>query len=153
MEVSTTPIPNKVHALLTVKEGNRSLLVEEESKFCDIVIAAAPPSGIATATFETSVLKSGKPVLIMKSGRTSEGAAAAVSHTGSLAGSDEICDAAFKQAGIIRCENIQEMFNIAIAFAYQPIPKTNKIAIIYFEFGGVFITLLRRVLNAFIWRY
>ncbi len=64
MEVSTTPIPNKVHALLTVKEGNRSLLVEEESKFCDIVIAAAPPSGIATATFETSVLKSGKPVLM-----------------------------------------------------------------------------------------
>jgi nucleotide-binding universal stress UspA family protein len=64
MEISTTPIPNKVHALLTVKEGNRSFLVEEESKFCDIVIAAAPPSGIATATFETSVLKSGKPVLM-----------------------------------------------------------------------------------------
>ncbi len=74
--------------------------------------------------------KSGKPVLIMKSGRTSEGASAAASHTGSLAGSDEICDAAFKQAGIIRCANIDEMFNIAIAFAYQPIPKTNKIAII-----------------------
>lgn len=76
------------------------------------------------------IRKSGKPVLIMKSGRTSEGASAAASHTGSLAGSDEICDAAFKQAGIIRCEDIQEMFNIAIAFAYQPKPKTNKIAII-----------------------
>ena len=74
--------------------------------------------------------KSGKPVLILKSGRTSEGASAAASHTGSLAGSDEICDAAFKQAGIIRCDNIEEMFNIAIAFAYQPIPKSNKIAII-----------------------
>ncbi len=64
MEVSSTPIENKVHALLKVKEGNRSILVEEESKFCDIVIAAAPPSGIATATFETSVLKSGKPVIM-----------------------------------------------------------------------------------------
>jgi len=74
--------------------------------------------------------KSGKPVLILKSGRTSEGTSAAASHTGSLAGSDEICDAAFKQAGIIRCENIEEMFNIAIAFAYQPKPKTNKVAII-----------------------
>jgi len=74
--------------------------------------------------------KSGKPVLIMKSGRTSEGASAAASHTGSLAGSDEICNAAFEQAGIIRCDNIQEMFNIAIAFAYQPMPKTNKVAII-----------------------
>ncbi len=74
--------------------------------------------------------KSHKPVLIMKSGRTSEGASAAVSHTGSLAGSDEICDAAFRQAGIIRCDNVEEMFNIAIAFAYQPLPKSEKIAII-----------------------
>jgi acetyltransferase len=55
----------------------------------------------------------GKPILIMKSGRTGAGAKAAASHTGSLAGSDEICDAAFKQAGIIRCDNIEEMFNKA----------------------------------------
>jgi len=71
-----------------------------------------------------------KPVLILKSGRTTEGASAAASHTGSLAGSDEICDAAFEQAGIIRCDNIEEMFNKAIAFAYQPLPKSNNIAII-----------------------
>jgi len=74
--------------------------------------------------------KSHKPILIMKSGRTKEGASAAASHTGSLAGQDEICDAAFKQAGIIRCENIEEMFNIAIAFVYQPEPKGNRVAII-----------------------
>jgi acetyl coenzyme A synthetase (ADP forming)-like protein len=78
----------------------------------------------------TVIAKSGKPILIIKSGRTEAGAAAAASHTGSLAGSDEICDAAFEQAGIIRCNNIVEMFNRAIAFAYQPIPKSNKIAII-----------------------
>ncbi len=76
------------------------------------------------------ISESGKPILILKSGRTSEGASAAASHTGSLAGSDEICAAAFQQAGIIRCSNIEEMFNIAIAFAYQPPPKTNNIAII-----------------------
>jgi len=76
------------------------------------------------------IQKSGKPVLIMKSGRTEEGASAAASHTGSLAGKDEICDAAFKQAGIIRCNNIEEMFNIAIAFVYQPKPKSNRVAII-----------------------
>jgi acetyl coenzyme A synthetase (ADP forming)-like protein len=76
------------------------------------------------------IIESGKPVLILKSGRTVAGASAAASHTGSLAGSDEICNAAFIQAGIIRCSNIEEMFNIAIAFAYQPLPKTNKIAII-----------------------
>jgi len=74
--------------------------------------------------------QSGKPILILKSGRTSEGASAAASHTGSLAGSDEICDAAFEQAGIIRTKHIEEMFNIAIAFAYQPIPDSEKVAII-----------------------
>ncbi len=78
----------------------------------------------------TVIAKSRKPILIIKSGRTEAGAAAAASHTGSLAGSDEICDAAFEQAGIIRCDNIVEMFNRAIAFAYQPVPKDNKVAII-----------------------
>jgi acetyltransferase len=72
----------------------------------------------------------GKPVLLLKAGRTEAGASAAASHTGSLAGNDEIFDAAFKQAGIIRCDNIEEMFNIAIAFAYQPAPRSNKVAII-----------------------
>ena len=85
--------------------------------------------------------QSGKPVLIIKSGRTEEGASAAASHTGSLAGSDEICDAAFEQAGIIRCDHIEEMFNIATAFAYEPIPPSNRIAIITNAGGpGVLVT-------------
>lgn len=74
--------------------------------------------------------ESGKPILAIKSGRTSEGAAAAASHTGSLAGSDEIVDAAFAQAGIIRCTDIEQMFNYAIAMAYQPLPRGNRVAII-----------------------
>jgi acetyltransferase len=48
----------------------------------------------------------------------------------SLAGRDEICDAAFKQAGIIRCADIEEMFNNAIALTYQPLPRNNRIAIV-----------------------
>ena len=76
------------------------------------------------------IANTGKPILAIKSGRTDEGAAAAASHTGSLAGSDKICDAALKQAGIIRCNDIREMFDKAIAFAYQPIPKGNRVAII-----------------------
>lgn len=76
------------------------------------------------------ISKTSKPVLILKSGRSPRGAAAAVSHTGSLAGSDEVCDAAMRQAGIIRCRNIDEMFNNAIALAYQPLPKSDRIAIV-----------------------
>ena len=79
---------------------------------------------------KTVIEETGKPVLAIKSGRTSAGASAAASHTGSLAGSDEICDAAFKQSGIIRCDDIEEMFNKAIAFTYQPLPKSNRIAIV-----------------------
>lgn len=51
-------------AYLKIREGIRSSLVEQESKFSDLVIAAAPPSGVTTATFETAVLKSGKSVLM-----------------------------------------------------------------------------------------
>ena len=78
-----------------------------------------------------SVIKdTGKPVLVLKSGRTQEGALAASSHTGSLAGSDDICDAAFEQAGIIRCDDIEQMFNYATALAWREAPKGRRTAII-----------------------
>jgi acetyltransferase len=76
------------------------------------------------------IKETGKPVLILKSGRTHEGALAASSHTGSLAGSDDICDAAFEQAGIIRCDDIEQMFNYATALAWREVPKGRRTAII-----------------------
>lgn len=88
-------------------------------------------NGVALMKAAGDIIKeTGKPILAIKSGRTSEGASAAASHTGSLAGSDEIVDAAFKQAGIIRCDNLDDMFSLAIAMAYQPLPKNNRVAII-----------------------
>jgi acetyltransferase len=71
-----------------------------------------------------------KPMLAVKSGRSAEGARAAASHTGSLAGSDSAYDALFYQSGILRVEGVDELFNRAIAFAKQPIPKGNHIAIV-----------------------
>jgi len=71
-----------------------------------------------------------KPMLAVKSGRSAEGARAAASHTGSLAGSDHAYDALFHQSGILRVEGVDELFNRAVAFAKQPIPKGNRIAII-----------------------
>jgi acetyltransferase len=71
-----------------------------------------------------------KPMLALKSGRSPEGARAAASHTGSLAGSDSAYDAIFFQSGIQRVEGINELFDYAVAFANQPLPKSNKIAII-----------------------
>ena len=71
-----------------------------------------------------------KPVIILKSGITSSGAKAASSHTGALAGREAAFDAAFKQSGIIRVHTINELFNFAVAFANQPLPKGPNIAII-----------------------
>ena len=74
--------------------------------------------------------QSHKPMLAIKSGRSAEGARAAASHTGSLAGSDSTYDAIFYQSGILRVESIKDLFDYAIAFAEQPPPKSNRIAII-----------------------
>ena len=70
------------------------------------------------------------PVLVVKSGRTTAGARAAASHTGSLAGSEGIYEAIFEQSGIIRVESIEELFNFAVAFSGKKIPFGNKVAIV-----------------------
>ncbi len=71
-----------------------------------------------------------KPVVAIKSGVTLSGARAVSSHTGSLAGSEQAYHAAFQQAGVLRAGSIEEMFDIAIAFGYQPPLKGNRIAIV-----------------------
>ncbi|MFQ5920438.1 MAG: acetate--CoA ligase family protein [Nitrososphaerales archaeon] len=70
----------------------------------------------------TKEVKNRKPVLVLKAGRTPEGAKAAMSHTGALAGSDEVYDAVLKQAGAIRVDSMQDLFDYATAFAKQPLP-------------------------------
>lgn len=71
-----------------------------------------------------------KPILAIKSGRTVEGAKAASSHTGALAGSDEAYNSLFIQCGVLRVESLEEMFDYAVAFAMQPLPKGSRIAIV-----------------------
>jgi len=71
-----------------------------------------------------------KPIIVVKSGRTASGSKAVSSHTGSLAGSDAAYDAAFKQAGVLRAESVQELFDYSTAFAYQPPLQGNRIAIV-----------------------
>ena len=80
------------------------------------------------------------PVLVIKIGRTSAGAQAAASHTGSLAGTEAVYDAIFQQAGIIRVDSIDELFDFATAFAYKnesalgkmrrKVPTGNRVAIV-----------------------
>ena len=90
--------------------------------------------------FMNAIKKCDKPVLVVKSGRSKAGARATASHTGSMAGSDEIYSAAIKQAGGIRCRDIVELFDMARALAGQPPAQGNRIGIIT-NGGGLGILL------------
>lgn len=71
-----------------------------------------------------------KPILAVKSGRTAEGARAASSHTGALASRDLAADALFEKTGILRAATMEELFTLASAFATQPLPCGNRVAIV-----------------------
>ena len=71
-----------------------------------------------------------KPIIVIKPGRTAAAAKAAASHTGSLTGSDEVLQAAFQRAGVLRVENISELFDMAEVLAKQPRPRGPRLSII-----------------------
>ena len=71
-----------------------------------------------------------KPIVVLKSGRSPEGAKAAMSHTGALMGSDEIYDALLKQSGAIRVDTMEELFDYATAFSKQPLPTQGDLVIV-----------------------
>ncbi|MBM3323784.1 acetate--CoA ligase family protein, partial [candidate division WOR-3 bacterium] len=95
-----------------------------------------PAEFMRVARKTTSHPERPKPILAIKAGRTSEGARAASSHTGALAGSDAAYDAFFAQARILRVETINELFAKAAALAYQPAPRGRRVAILT-NAGGV----------------
>jgi len=86
--------------------------------------------------FMEAAKKCSKPIIALKSGRTSAGSSAAASHTASLAGNDEVYDAAFKQAGILRVKSVRELVVILRAIRCQPMAKGDRVAIVT-NGGGV----------------
>ena len=71
-----------------------------------------------------------KPIVAVKSGRSSAGSRAAASHTGALASNDVVVDALFRQAGVIRTERLEEMFDVAALLSHQPVPRGARVAIL-----------------------
>jgi acetyltransferase len=71
-----------------------------------------------------------KPIIVIKPGRTAQAAKAAASHTGSLTGSDEVLDAAFRRAGVLRVDSISELFQISEILAKQPRPRGRRLSIV-----------------------
>ena len=71
-----------------------------------------------------------KPIIVIKPGRTEAAARAAASHTGSLTGSDEVLDAAFRRSGVLRVNNISDLFYMAEVLAKQPRPAGPRLSIV-----------------------
>ena len=71
-----------------------------------------------------------KPIIVIKAGRTAQGGQAAASHTGSLTGSDDVLDAAFRRSGVLRVESIAELFYMAEVLAKQPRPSGPHLTIL-----------------------
>jgi acetyl coenzyme A synthetase (ADP forming)-like protein len=71
-----------------------------------------------------------KPIVAVKSGRTTAGAKAASSHTGSLASLDVAVDALFRQAGVIRVSTLEELFDVTALLANQPVPRGDRVAVV-----------------------
>ena len=71
-----------------------------------------------------------KPIIVIKGGRTEQAAHAAASHTGSLTGSDEVLDIAFRRVGVLRVNTIAEVFYLAEALSKQPRPRGPRLALV-----------------------
>ncbi len=82
------------------------------------------------------IMENKKPIIVIKAGRTPEGAKAAISHTGALMGADEIYDALFVQSRVIRVDTMQELFELSTAFSKQPTPPEQGGVVIVSNAGG-----------------
>jgi len=88
-----------------------------------------------------------KPIVAIKVGVTEAGSKAAASHTGSIAGSDKVYDAAFRQAGVIRAGDATEMFDYVKGLLYCPLPKGPNVGIVSNSGGVAVETADRLVMN------
>lgn len=85
------------------------------------------PRAFLSAAREVSLRK---PIIVIKAGRTEEAAQAAASHTGSMTGSDEVLDAAFRCCGVLRVERVAEVFAMAEVLSKQPRPRGPNLTIV-----------------------
>ncbi len=83
-----------------------------------------------------SAAETGKPIIVLKVGRTRIGARAAASHTGALTGTDAVYDAVFRQKGVVRVETLEDLFEVSSLFCKVTPPKGNRVGVITTTGGG-----------------
>lgn len=102
---------------------------EDEHSRAILIYSEGMPNGQEFIQVARQVTRQ-KPVIAIKSGVTQSGSRAVSSHTGSLAGSEQAYQAAFQQAGILRADSMEALFDMALAISYQPPLQGDRIAII-----------------------
>ena len=111
--------------------GNDLLLEWEHDPAIRIILMYVENFGNPTRFLEiASRITKTKPIVVVKSGRSTAGARAASSHTGALAASDVAVDALLAQAGVLRASTIEELFDIAMAFESRVLPRSRRTAVL-----------------------
>jgi acetyltransferase len=113
---------------------------DDENSNVILMYVEGLPDGQAFIETARQVSKK-KPIVALKSGITQAGSRAVSSHTGSLAGSEQAYGAAFRQAGVLRADTLQSMFDFALGFGYMPALRGGRVAIVTNAGGpGILVT-------------
>ncbi|MDR3353803.1 MAG: acetate--CoA ligase family protein [Synergistaceae bacterium] len=113
---------------LTVLDLLRYLKTDDETRVAALYLETIPSGReFMHAVHDVSAVK---PVVIVKSGRTNTGQRAALSHTGSMAGADVVCDSAMRQCGAIRVDTLQDLLDVCKAFATLPPARGKRVSIV-----------------------
>ncbi len=121
-----------------VSLGNKAVLDESDfirqwgdDEGTDVILGYLEDIGDGRSFIDTAqTVTRETPMVVVKSGRTEAGASAAASHTGAIAGSDTAYRAGLEQAGVLRVETVQDLFDFASILAGQPLPETEGVAIV-----------------------
>lgn len=119
-----------IGSMLDVGWGDLIYYLSDDPQTKSIVIYMESVGDARSFISAAREVASSKPIIIIKAGQTEAAAKAAASHTGALAGSDEVLNAAFRRCGILRVNNISELFYMAEVLGKQPRPKGPNLTIL-----------------------
>lgn len=114
-----------------------NFMVDDAATRVVMLVIERVPSGPKLFALAAKAARAGKPLLAVKLGRTEEGRRAAASHTGAMAGSDAVHDAAFRQAGVIRCADANEMYETGMLLASGRVPAGRGASSLSISGGNV----------------
>jgi len=136
-----------IGSMLDVDYGDLIDYFGRDAKTKSIVIYMESVSNAKKFMSAASGFARQKPIIVIKSGRFEEGRKAVVSHTGAIAGGDDVYTSAFKRAGVVRVTEVDELFDIAEKLPKGPLPKGPKIAIVT-NAGGPGVMATDKIIEA-----